>query len=287
MALPVPAAARNLDGDWLGFAVTAIHLGFMVPVFEQMTVRNGRADQIGWTFQSPEWGCTGTRQDARACAQPVPLGAVVLTQQGDRIDAQPDGPQSNPYSHPTDAGFWPVFRLAGYDWHLRGNDIRLILSRVHEVEGETLTLERMYLRAPPGAAGMAFDYLLAADLSVSRAVCGLVALQDSPADWAAFWEVQARVHPVTAEIRRISLLEAPSREDIALLILLRDGNDPGNADASQIPAAARAAWLETIAVIRQGIAPDPHRALIESLRFPAQAEIARRADACIEYFYSY
>lgn len=291
-ALPQPSRAQpsSLDGDWLGFAMTAIHLGILVPVVEELTIRDGRAEQHGWTHPLTDRGCTGTADDPPACTPPVPLGRVILSLKGQVLTPRPDGAQTNPYTHPTDAGYWPLFQLAGHDWHLRGDDRRLILARELEAEGEVLTVERIYLRAPAGAAGMVFDYLHAAQLSIGRATCGLDALHDSPPDWDSFWALLARVHPVTSEIRRINLQAERSRDETLLRLLLERGPDAvaGHpVDAAHIPEAARAAWLDHAAGLARGIEPGPGRAVIDSLGFAAPAEVAERAAACVEYFMSY
>jgi len=291
-ALPQTSRAQpaSLDGDWLGFAMTAIHLGILVPVIEDLRVQDGHADQYGWTHPMTDRGCTGTADDPPACAPPVPLGRVILSRKGQVLTPRPDGAQTNPYTHPTDAGYWPLFQLAGHEWHLRGDDRRLILARELEAEGEVLTVERVYLRAPAGAAGQLFDYLYAAQLSIARATCGLDALHDSPSDWDSFWALLAQVHPVTAQIRRISQQAERSRDETLLRLFLERGPDAVAGypvDAGHIPEAARAAWLDHAAGLRQGIAPGPGQVVIDSLGIAAPAEIADRAAACIEYFLSY
>jgi len=283
---PLPATGQpKLQGDWLGFAATAINLGLVVPVMEQLQIRGDLAQQQGWTVPLTQQGCTGTDADPPACAPPVPLGAVVLTLQGDRVAAVPDGPQGNPYTHPVDSALWPLVGLAGHDWLLRGDDRRVILSREAVIEGEPLTLERIYYRAPPGTAGQLFDYLFTAELSIARAVCGIDALHDSPADWDAFLAHVARLHPVTAELRRIAQMAQRSRDDQLRALTLRHGPQAlgdSAADVSDLPESARTAWLDFAA--NQRDAADRGPDWLDSLAFDATPELAERASACIAYF---
>lgn len=298
LALASPAAAQQagppeLQGAWLGFAASAILTGLVVPVVEELSVTGATATQRGWTVPLDPAACTGAPGQPAACAPPIELGAVGLTLAKGRLRADPAGDQPNPYPHPTDAARWPLVALAGHDWQVRAGATILVLSREAEVEGQPVTLDRLYVRAPAGSGGWLFDYLQTSDLSVSQAICGVLALQDDPADWRAFLDRLALLAPVTAELVRLGRGAGQGagqgREARLRFMTLREGSavlGDMAADVSDIPEAARAAWLDHLAWLRAGAAPGPGQGVIAALAWPAAPEAVARAEACLEYYLS-
>lgn len=286
-AVPATGQVRPADGDWMGFATTAILMGLVIPVVEHLHLEGGHIAQRGWTVPMTDAPCTAAPAD---CPPPVNLGDARLQDAGDLLRILPEGPQTNPYDHPTDAAYWNLIALAGHDWAVRGNDAMMVLSRPAVAEGEPVTLERVYVRAPADAAGWLFDYLLAAELSVGRSVCGVMALQDAPQDWARFLDLIATMAPVTAEIRQLSRPPGAGRAArLRYLTLLRGPAILGDraADVSDLPQAARAAWLDHHAWLAAGAVPEPGLHLVEPLGFQADRGSADRARACEEYFFSF
>lgn len=284
---PAGAQVRPADGDWLGFATTAILMGLVIPVVEHLHIDGDRIQQRGWTVPMTDAPCTAAPAE---CPPPVTLGAGRLEAAGEALRVVAEGPQTNPYDHPTDAARWNLIALAGHDWAVRGGDTMMILSRPATAEGEPVTLERVYVRAPADAAGWLFDYLLAAELSVGRSVCGVMALQDAPLDWARFLDLIAAMAPVTAEIRHLSRPPGAGRTArLRYLTLLRGPAVLGDraADVSDVPEGARSAWLAHHAWLAAGAEPEPGLHLVEPLGFQADQGSAERARACEEYFFSF
>lgn len=294
LALASPAAAQQagppeLQGEWLGFAVSAILTGLVVPVVEELSITGATATQRGWTVPLDPADCTGAPAQPAACAPPIELGTVRLTLAKGRLRADPADDQPNPYPHPTDAARWPLVALAGHDWQVRAGATTLVLSREAQVEGEPVTLDRLYVSAPAGTAGQLFAYLQATDLSVSRAICGVQALQHDPEGWRAFLDRLALVAPVTAELARLGRRAGLGREDRLRMMTLREGPQAlGDlaADVSDIPEAARAAWLDHLAWLRAGHPAPPGQGVIAALGWPAAPETVERAESCLEYYLS-
>jgi hypothetical protein len=294
IALASPAAAQtaappDLQGEWMGFAASAILLGLVVPVIEELSVAGATATQRGWTVPMDPADCTGAPTQPAGCAPPIELGTVRLALAKGLLEVAPAGEQPNPYPHPTDAARWPLVALAGHGWQVRAGATTLVLSREAEVEGEAITLDRLYVRAPAGAAGWLFDYLQANELSVGRAICGVQALQDDPADWHAFVDRLALLAPVTAELARLGRGTGLGREDRLRLMTLREGPQVLGemaTDVSDIPEAARVAWLDHLAWLRAGAAPAPGQGVIAALGWQAAPDVAERAEACLEYYLS-
>lgn len=294
LALATPAAAQpagppELQGDWLGFAATAILLGLVVPVVEELSVTGDTARQRGWTVPYDPADCTGAPGQPAACAPPIELGTVRLTLAKGRLGVAGQGHPPNPYPHPTDAALWPLVALAGHDWQVRAGAATVVLSREAQVEGEPVTLDRLYVRAPAGTAGRLFDYLQATELPISRAICGVQALQDDPAAWDGFLAHLFRLAPVSAEIARLGRMASPGLDDRRrVLTLLRGPEGAGDwrADVSDIPEAARAAWLDHLAWLRAGHPPPPGQGVIVALAWPAAPDAVARAEACLEYYLS-
>jgi hypothetical protein len=290
LALPsAPATAQGLEGTWLGFGATAILLGFTVPVIEELTVEGDLARQRGWTTVDPA-ACTGGTDQPPACAGAVEIGAVRLLSDKARLSAVPEGVQTIPYAHPGDAGFWPLFRLAGHDWLVRSGDDAAVLSRDAVIEGEPLTIERVYLRAPAGTGGQLFDYLIAMEVSVSRSLCGLQAIHADPVAWPAFLAQLQALAPVTADPGQIRRLPTrPRAVSLRAMTLMRGAEAMGDLAGfvEDIPEAARQAWLDHLAWVQAGAQPPPGLVTVPHLPFPAAPETAARAAACLEYFEIY
>ena len=284
--LTAPASGQTLEGTWLGFGATAILQGITTPLLEELTVEGDLGRQRGWTWVDSAT-CTGGPDQPPACAGAVDLGSVRLETDKGRLTARPEGVQTNPYSHPTDAGLWPVFQLAGQDWLVRPGDDTMVLAREIAFEGEPLTIERVYLRAPAGTAGQLDDYLRASDLSIARALCAVQALHADPDGWAAFLAHLQAVAPVTADLGAIMRLPSRPRAVQMRAMTLMQGPE-GLGDLAgfveDIPEAARQAWLDHLAWVRAGAQPPPGLVTLPHLPFAAAPETAARAAACLEYF---
>lgn len=290
---PLKAQAGELDGDWLGVPLTPILIGAMVPVFEHLRIAGDSATSRGWTVPMTRARCGG-ETDPPACAPPVGIGAVRIDRpEADRpelLRMERDGPQTNPMTHPDDVLAWLQSALAGFDWLARGGDRMLVLSREAVIGGEPVTLERVYLRAGPDTAGHVFDYLRATDLSLGRAVCALMAVHELPELWDGFTDRIAAIAPVTAELRRWMHLSAPERADTLRMLTLRQGPEALGAqaaDVSDIPEAARAAWLAMRErAAGQGGSGDDLLNL-SALGLDAPEQVAARAQACIDYAFGH
>lgn len=305
--VPAPLAAepRSIEGNWLGFPVTGVMLGVIVPVIEELEVVGSEGRQRLWS--SAAFGCSGTADDPPVCAPPVSLGVVRLEQSGDRLSVQPEGVIELPFDLP-EAEIWPLFQLADYDWLVRGDEGRLILSRDLRREPISIfdpapepemppiladivdylveaapTLERIYLRAPAGMAGWVFDYLVAAQLRVGGVICALDALHRSPADWDAFADHVAVLHPVTAELRRLQTLAGPDAAAAARLDALRTG-PPDATEIADLPATAREAWFDHAALRHGEVTPPPGQTQLSALGILASEAVADRAQACEDHF---
>ena len=293
ISAPATILAGDLDGDWLGFPLTPILRGDMVAVYEHMRIEDDRAESRGWAAPMGTALCGGPA-DPPACAPPVRIGAARILrpdpEQPRLLRMERDGPQTNPMTHPDDVLAWLQNALAGFDWLARGGDRMLVLSRESVIGGQPLTLERVYLRAGPDTAGHVFDYLRATDLSLGRAVCALMAVHELPELWDGFTDRIAAIAPVTAELRRWMHLSAPERADTLRMVTLREGPAALGvqaADVSDIPKAARAAWLAMRErAAGQGGSSDDLLNL-SALGLDAPEQVAARAQACIDYAFGH
>jgi hypothetical protein len=287
LALAAPAAAQTAlpDGDWMGFPVTAIGAGLVVPIYEHLSVTGDTASQRAWTVPVTASGCTGAPTDPPACAPPVALGALRLAGDGDRVSVQPEGAQITPYDHPTDARLWPDVALAGWDWQVRGDDRRMILSREAVIEGERLTLERLYLRADPDVPGLLFDVLFVRQMSLGRAICGIDALHGDLLRWRGFVDDLRVMAPVLAELRRIDQM-ARAREDQLRALTLRRGPEvlgAAAADVSDLPEGARVAVLALLNPAP--MAKDGPR--LATLDWPAPPDLLQAEANCLAYLFDF
>lgn len=290
LCLPAPAAAQPLEGTWLGFGATAILLGFTVPVVEELTITGDLASQRGWTVVDPA-ACTGLPDQPPACAGAVDLGGVRLVMtDGARLSARPEGVQTNPHVFAADADYWPQFRLAGHDWLIRTAPDALVLTREAQVGDDTLTIERLYLRAPAGTGAALFDYLTAMGLSIGRAICGLQAIHADPPVWTVFVDHLHRLAPVTADLAAIDRLPTrPRAVHLRRMTLMRGPEEMGELAGfvDDIPETARQAWLDHVAWVEAGSPAPEGLVTLPMLGFPAAPATLARAEACLEYFGAY
>lgn len=287
IANPVHAQITVPDGAWMGFPVTAIGAGLIVPVYEHLSINADGAGQRAWSVPLTEAGCAGAPSDPPACDPPVRMGAVRLTAQKDGITVRAEGSQINPFTHPTDAGLWPSVALAGWNWRLRGDDRRMILSREALVEGEPLTLERLYLRAEADVPGLLFDYLFVREMSLGQGICGIDALHGDPLRWRGLVDDLRVMAPVLAELRRIDQMAQRPRADLLRALTLRQGPEALGADAadvSDLPQDARAAVL----MLRLGQAPQPSDSpRLATLDWPAPADLVQAEGNCLAYLFDF
>lgn len=280
--------AHDLNGDWLGFPLTQILRGDMVPVFEHLRIDGNRATSRGWAVPMNTARCTG-EADSPACAPPVEIGAVRIERpepaRPGLLRIQRDGPQTNPMTHPDDVLAWLQSALAGAEWQSRSAERFLVLSREAVVQGASITVERVYLRAAPETAGHVFDYLRATDVSLGRSVCALLAIHELPELWDAFTDRIATMAPVTAKLRRWSDLAAPERADTLRMVTLRQGPEALGAqaaDVSDLPETARAAWL-AMAARTGGQGGDGGDLLhLTALGLDLPEQVGARSRACID-----
>ena len=214
-AAPLPATAASdgatLDGQWMAIGDL---LGLLPGHIESLLIEGGRAASVLW------------RQDCAAdCPLPLAEGALAATSFDLTLTA--DAPVPAPFDGEAGA-LWPLYALDGGAWQTYWQGDRLMSVREATINGASVPLMRIWLRVAPEVPEQLFDFLMAHDLDIARALCPVTGLRAEPDAWAAFAAHLALTAPGPLAMR-LGGDYAPAPGEAAALALTRgwqDGSQP-------------------------------------------------------------
>lgn len=286
LAGPASAQAPSLQGDWLGIDFTASLGGLFVPGFEHLHVDGDRVVERAWNLAAHDGCGPDFPYDLISCTLPVSLGESRLTTGAHWIEVAPNEPQANPFVHLIERAAWPDVALAGHRWRVSVADRHMFMMRPGRIGEMETTFIRLYYRAPARAAGDLFLYLRNIGVQNAHAICGVVALNEDPVQWDAFFAYLEGMAEVMEEIERIDRMprEVRTREEwFRRLTLMSDPELLGDrvVDVSDLSETGRAALL----ALRLGLdARRQDETLLRTLLWPASAAIREIETRCLDQF---
>lgn len=190
-ASPALAASEGarIEGTWMAIGDM---LGVLPAHIEVLTVTGARATSVTW--RAPVADC-GAEPQAPGCVLPIPTASGAFTANSFELGVAPDAAHASPFAgEPVDA-LWPLLALDGAPWSMFRQPGRLMTTREATLGGTTVPMLRLWLQVEPGTPEHLFDYLMAFDLDIARALCPVTTLHEDAEAWAAFTGTLAEAAP--------------------------------------------------------------------------------------------